>query len=369
MTTTRDFTADRLARVSGVLSQAGVGLLLVTPSADLKYLAGYGGHVSERPTVLAVSPGAEPVLVMPDLEAPRLAGQSDLEIRSYSDGADPYASMRDLIGGQGAGQTIAVSDQAWASVLLDLQHLFPAASFVSASPLLRQLRMVKGPEEMELLHEAGRRADRAFEEIIQLRFSGRTEHQVADELDKLLREQGLGRADWGPIVASGPNAASPHHITGERELHEGEAVVIDFGGVLDGYQADITRTVHVGSPEHDFVTVYDLVVRAQQAGFEASAVGGTAGEVDRAARNVIRQAGFAEYFIHRTGHGLGLDAHEEPYLVEGNNLTLLPGMTFSVEPGVYIPGRFGVRVEDTVAVFEEGPQRFNHATRELQIVH
>jgi Xaa-Pro aminopeptidase len=233
---------------------------------------------------------------------------------------------------------------------------------------MRQLRMEKSAEELELLHEAGRRADRAFEEIVQLRFSGRTEQQVSDELDLFLRETGLRGADWGPIVASGPNSASPHHMTGDRKIREGDAVVLDFGGVLEDYQADITRTVHVASPEAEFVAVYELVAQAQQAGFEASVAGQTAGSVDRATRGVIEQAGFGQNFIHRTGHGLGLDTHEEPYLVADNDLLLSPGMTFSVEPGVYIPHRFGIRIEDTVAVSDDGPRRFNHATRELLIV-
>jgi Xaa-Pro aminopeptidase len=369
MTNTESATAIRLSRVSAVLLEADVGLLLVTPSADLLYLAGYGGHASERPTVFAVVPGQMPVMVLPKLEAPRLEGRDDIEIRSYGDGDDPHDLMRSFLGDHFGALTIAVSDQAWASVLLNLQTLFPTASFVPASPLLRQLRMLKSPEELNLLHEAGRRADRAFEGVVGLRFAGRTEHQMSDALDRLLRDQGLIRADWGPIVASGPNAASPHHMTGNREIREGDAVVLDFGGVLEGYQADITRTVHVGSPATDFVAVYELVVWAQQAGFEASAPGQTAGSVDRAARIVIQRAGFGENFIHRTGHGLGLDTHEEPYLVEGNELRLSASMTFSVEPGVYIPDRFGIRVEDTVAVYEDGPQRFNHATRELQIVH
>ena len=258
---------------------------------------------------------------------------------------------------------------AWAVVLLNLQRLFPAVSFVPASPLIRELRMVKGPEELELLHEAGRRADRAFGNVVQLRFAGRTELEIAEELDGLLAESGLARADWGPIVASGPNAASPHHLTGQREIHEGDAVVLDFGGVLDGYQADITRTVHVGTPDSRFIEVYESVVRAQEAAVVSSRPGQTAGQVDRTARTLIDDAGFGQYFIHRTGHGLGLDTHEEPYLVPDNELPLQPGMTFSVEPGIYIPGRFGVRIEDTVAVMDGGPQRFNHATRELQIVH
>ena len=170
-------------------------------------------------------------------------------------------------------------------------------------------------------------------------------------------------------MASGPNAASPHHLTGQREIHEGDAVVLDFGGVLDGYQADITRTVHVGTPDSRFIEVYESVVRAQEAAVVSSRPGHTAGQVDRTARTSIDDAGFGQYFIHRTGHGLGLDTHEEPYLVPDNELLLQPGMTFSVEPGIYIPGRFGVRIEDTVAVMDGGPQRFNHATRELQIVH
>jgi Xaa-Pro aminopeptidase len=362
-------TTSRIERMEQIFRVAGVDLLLVTPSADLLYLAGYGGHTSERPTVLAVVPGQVPVIVLPELEAPRLSGRTDLEIRSYGDGDDPYEYMRTFVKNPPGQITIAVSDQAWAVVLLNLQVLFPAASFVPASELIRELRMLKGPEELELLHEAGRRADRAFEGLVQLRFAGRTELEIAEELDRLLSEAGLARADWGPIVASGPNTASPHHMTGDREIHEGDAVVLDFGGVLDGYQADITRTVHVGTPDIQFVKVYELVVRAQQAAFEASIPGHTAGEVDGSARRVIEDAGFGQHFIHRTGHGLGLDTHEEPYLLANNGLPLQPGMTFSVEPGVYIPGRFGVRVEDTVAVYDDGPRRFNHATRELQIVH
>lgn len=307
-------------------------------------------------------------MVLPELEAPRLWGRDDLEVRSYGDVNDPYECVRSLVEDCSAPLKVAISDQAWAGVLLNLQSLFPSASFMPASPLLSQLRMLKSPEELELLHEAGRRADRTFGDLVQLRFSGRTEQQISEELDRLLRHHGLDRADWGPIVASGPNAASPHHMTGDREIHEGDAIVLDFGGVLEGYQADMTRTVHVGTPGKWFADIYELVIRAQQAGFEASAPGKTAGGVDRAARTVIQEAGFGDNFIHRTGHGLGLDAHEEPYLVEGNELRLSAGMTFSVEPGVYIPGRFGVRIEDTVSVDEEGPRRFNDATRDLRVV-
>jgi Xaa-Pro aminopeptidase len=363
-------TVDRARtdRMAEVLQEAKVDLLLVTPSADLRYLTGYSAHTSERPTIFAVSAGRESVMVLPELEAPRLSGRDEFEIRSYGDGEDPYTCIRSAVSDRSPHMTIAVSDQAWAAVLLNLQKLFPTASFVAASSLLRELRMIKEPEELELLHEAGKGADRAFEGLMQRTFTGSTEIELSQELERLVSEQGLAKADWGPIVASGPNSASPHHVTAVREIQEGDPVVLDFGGVLGGYQADITRTVHVGSPSSEFMMVYEVVARAQQAAFESSIAGQPASEVDRAARDVIDKAGFGQYFIHRTGHGLGLDAHEEPYLVVGNDLSLRSGMTFSVEPGVYIPDRFGIRVEDTVAVYEDGPRRFNHATRELQIV-
>ncbi len=360
---------NRTHRIAQVLRKQKVDALFVTPSADLMYLIGYGGHPSERPTILAMVPGRSPVLVLPQLEAPRLQGRADVEIRSYADGEDPYESVRTVVADPSTRVNFAISDQAWAGVLLNLQELFPFASFSSASSLMRELRMVKDLDEMELLHEAGKRADQVFENVAQLRFTGLSESELSEELNGLLSDVGLARADWGPIVASGPNSASPHHITGDRQIEHGDAVVLDFGGVFEGYQADITRTLHVGPPDSDFKEVYETVLKAQQAAFDASRPGNTAANVDRAARDVIDGEGFGQYFIHRTGHGLGLDSHEEPYLVVGNGLTLEPGMTFSVEPGVYIPGRFGVRVEDTVAVYKDGPRRFNHATRELQVVH
>lgn len=363
-----DVISNRVSRASALLAGANVDLLLVTPSADLQYLAGYGGHASERLTVYALSPGEAPKMVVPRLEAPRLSGRSDIDLRSYGDGENPYVCLRSAVAGRSEVISIAISDQAWASVLLEFQSLFPTATFVSAARLLRPLRMVKCSDELELLHDAGRRVDRAFQQLVTLSFAGRREMDVANDLDRLLQGEHLGRASWGPIVASGPNSASPHHVTGDREIRAGDAVVLDFGGELSGYQADITRTVHVGPASTRFEDAYELVLRAQQAGYEASIAGRTAEQVDRAARTVIRDGGFGDYFVHRAGHGLGLDIHEEPYLVAGNDLRLEVGMTFSVEPGIYLPGDFGIRIEDTVAVYSDGPRRFNEATRELQIV-
>jgi D-alanyl-D-alanine dipeptidase len=228
--------------------------------------------------------------------------------------------------------------------------------------------MVKGTAEVDLLQRAGHAADAAFAEIRQMRLAGRTERQVGHELQRLMKGHGLDVAGWDPIVASGPNAASPHYITGDREIREGDALTLDFGGSLEGYQADITRTVHVGAPSAEFRSVYAAVHEAQQAGVAAARPGVPAQTVDRAARQVIAAAGYGEYFVHRTGHGVGLEVHEEPYIVEGNELQLEPGMTFSVEPGIYLPGKFGVRIEDIVALTENASNRLNNAPRDLLVV-
>ena len=358
----------RLAATTQLMKIRNVDLMLLTPSPDLRYLAAYAGHASERPTLYALAQESGPIIVLPALEASRLSGRSDLTTIPYAETDDPYALLAAWLIAEAVPNTVALSDQAWSVVLLKLQALLPHSRFVPASSLLGELRAVKSAGELHLLHEAGRKVDRVFERLIQLQFTGLTERHIALEIDRLVVEEGLARADWGPIVASGSHAASPHHIAGDREIREGDAVVLDFGGVLDGYQADITRTVHAGTPTNEFLAVFSAVVQAQQAGFEAVLAGKAASGVDTAARKVITTAGFGPYFIHRTGHGLGLDVHEDPYLVEGNDIPLSVGMTFSVEPGIYLEGRFGVRVEDTVAIFDDGPHRFNEATRELVTV-
>ncbi len=363
-------TVDRglRARAQALMKEAGIDLLLVSPSADLRYLTGYARGTSERPTLLALQPAREALMLVPQLEAAGAAEIAGVRLLTYSDTDNPFAVLSSAlgIGNRGPSYTtegratggvqpsrIAISDQTWARVLLQLQATFHAA-FVSAAPLLGRLRVVKGPDELELLERAGRVVDATVGELVRMQFAGRTERQIADEVNRLLREQDVEVAEWGPIVASGPNAASPHHMTGNREIREGDTVILDFGCSLEGYQADITRTVHVGEPSDEFRRVYTVVQEAQQAGVEAAGPGKTAQTVDRAARRVIDESGYGEFFVHRTGHGIGLEVHEEPYIVEGNELPLQPGMVFSVEPGIYLPGRFGVRIEDIVALTEQG---------------
>ena len=260
-----------------------------------------------------------------------------------------------------------MTDRTWASHLLSLERAAPGRSFVAASEALPLLRAVKDREEIQRLRAAGSAADAAFADVIAEPFAGRAETEVAVELDRLLREHGHQRVDF-TIVGSGPNAASGHHEPGERRIQAGDAVVMDFGGVRDDYCSDLTRTVFVGEPSHEEREVYAIVLAAQQAAFEAVRPGVAAQDVDRAARTVITDAGYGDRFVHRTGHGIGLEVHEPPYIVEGDETPLEPGMTFSDEPGIYLEGRFGVRIEDQVAVTAQGAQRLNEASRELTVV-
>ena len=364
--------AGRITRAQAEMERQGIDWLIVSPGSDLVYLMGYPAHTSERLTALATPRrGGEPFVVLPRLEAPRLADRADLaeiiDIRAWDETANP---IRLLAGGLGGGSTltIAVSDQMWSGFLLKLIDALPGARFVNADSVLKALRQIKSAEEIAHLREAGRRTDAVWEEFIRTaRLTGRTETEVGRELAGIMARHGLGEPAF-LICASGPASASPHHLTGERRIAPGDAVIFDFGGNIEGYKSDITRTVHVGEPSDEFRRVYDVVERARRAAFAAVRPGASCASVDAAARGVIAEAGYGEYFIHRVGHGLGLDVHEEPYLVGGNETPLRPGMVFSDEPGIYLPGRFGVRIEDSVACTEGGGELLNNATRELVVM-
>ncbi|MER7743109.1 aminopeptidase P family protein [Streptomyces sp. NPDC096538] len=366
------FTADdyrtRMDRAARQAADAGLAGLLVAPGPDMVWLTGYTPPaVTERLTLLVLAPGREPVLVVPTLEAPdaeRAAGASALALRDWTDGKDPYAATAALLDAEGR---FGVSDNAWALHLLGLQQALPRTAYVSLTEALPMLRAVKDPAELDRLAAAGAAADAAFEEIRNVAFAGRPESEVAADLAGLLRRFGHSQVDF-TIVASGPNGANPHHEAGDRRVGRGDMVVLDFGGLKDGYGSDTSRTVHVGEPTEEERRVHDLVREAQEAGFRAVRPGAACQDVDRAARAVIADAGYGEYFIHRTGHGIGVTTHEPPYMIEGEEQPLVPGMCFSVEPGIYLPGRFGVRIEDIVTVTEDGGRRLNDTTREMVIV-
>ncbi|MEU0279067.1 aminopeptidase P family protein [Streptomyces sp. NPDC088147] len=366
------FTADdyraRMARAAGSAAEAGLAGVLIAPGPDLTYLTGYRPTAdTERLTMLVVAAGQDPVLVVPTLEAPdaaRAPGAPALTLRDWTDGEDPYGVTAPLLDPAGR---FGVSDNAWAMHLLALQQALPGTSYVALTEALPMLRAVKDARELTRLAAAGAAADAAYGEILKVRFAGRRETDVAADLAALLLEHGHSQVDF-TVVGSGPNGADPHHEADDRVIVHGDMVVLDFGGLKYGYGSDTTRTVHVGEPGAEERRVHDLVREAQQAGFEAVRPGAACQDVDRAARAVISAAGYGEYFIHRTGHGIGVTTHEPPYMIEGEERPMVPGMCFSVEPGVYLPGRFGVRIEDIVTVTEDGGRRLNNTPREMAIV-
>jgi Xaa-Pro aminopeptidase len=356
-----------MARVVAEASSLGFDAVVVGSSPDMVYLTGYEAPPLERATLLVLRPDSDPALVVPELERPLAAASPAggvLDLVGWRDGADPYEAAAALLPARGR---IAASDRLWAVHLLGLQAALPAASFAPADPVVGRIRAVKDAEELSALREAGAAADEAFRQICTAGFLGRTELDVAADLADLLVQTGHGRADF-TIVASGPNAASPHHSAGDRTISAGDAVVLDFGGQLRGYFSDTTRTVVVGEPPAGFEDVFRVVHDAQETAFDAVAPGVPAQEIDRAARRVISDAGYGERFFHRTGHGIGLELHEPPYLVEGNEEPVETGSTFSIEPGIYLEGRFGVRIEDIVVVTDGGAERYNRSSRDLRLV-
>jgi Xaa-Pro aminopeptidase len=357
---------DRLQRTQQELARQQVDALMVGPSNDLFYLIGTEGHLSERLTLLIVPQVGTPVIVAAGFEVPLLADQRDVaEIRPWDDGENPIDLVKQAVGDP-AGKTIAVSDELHSVFLIRMQDALPGARWIEAGLVLRPLRMIKDEQEIELMEEAARRTDEAWVEFIAQPIGGLTEQQALKRLLDLTYGRGLG-PNFG-ICASGPNSASPHHVATDRVIQPGDSVVFDWGGVLGGYHSDVTRTVHVGEPSDEYRRAYAAVLAANQAALDAIAPGVLCEAVDAAARGVIEAAGFGEAFIHRLGHGLGLGIHEEPYMVGGNTLPLQEGMVFSDEPGIYLEGRFGIRIEDAVRCTPTGGKRLNEAPRDLLIV-
>ena len=365
--TTEDFER-RMERAAAQAAGEGLTGVLVTPGPDLVYFTGYQPTaITERLTMLVIELDKRASMLVPILERPdarAAAGAGAVTLSDWTDGSDPYAAIAPLLNPSGR---YAISDSAWAMHLLGLQAALPGTGYVSMTMTLPMLRAVKDEDELQRLTIAGAAADAAYEEIVNVQFAGRLETEVAADLAGLLRKHGHSQVDF-TVVGSGPNGANPHHEAGDRTIQEGDMVVLDFGGLKDGYGSDTTRSVHVGEPTDEEREVHEIVRRAQQAGFEAVRPGVACQEIDRAARKVIADAGYGEYFIHRVGHGIGLTTHEPPYMVEGETHLIEPGMCFSIEPGIYLPGRFGVRIEDIVVATEDGGRRLNNTSHDLHIV-
>ncbi len=343
------------------LREEGIDALLVGPSADLRYLVGYEALPLERLTLLVVPAEGPAHLVVPELEVARAeeSGATELtELRAWGETDDPIAIVRSLVG---EAETLAVQDRLWTSFTLQLQAAIPSAKWVPGTQVMRELRIVKTEEERRLLREVAAAIDHVHAQVPALLRAGRREREVGREIESLIREE-HDEVSF-VIVGSGPNGASPHHETGDRILEEGDAVVVDIGGVRQGYCSDCTRNYVVGRSPEGYDELHEVLERAQQAAVEAVRPGVTAESIDAAARDVITEAGYGEYFIHRTGHGIGVEGHEEPYIVAGNDEPLRSGMAFSVEPGIYVPERFGARIEDIVIVTDDGVDNLNHRPR------
>ena len=358
---------DRLHRAAEEAAARDVDALLVTPSVDYAYLLGYRAPALERLTCLIVPAEGGPSLVVPHLEESLarhelgdLAG--DLVIVPWDETEDPFWIVRDLL--QGNAMRAAVQDQMWARFVLRLRAALDPIELVEAGPAISALRRIKTLDEIDRLRLAARAADEAIDEIRTERFAGRTERELSARIRQLLLEAGHQSADFA-IVGSGPNSASPHHEPDDRVIAVGDAVVLDIGGIRDGYASDTSRTVFVGEVPREYSALYDVLQRAQLAACTAVAPGVPAEEVDRAARRLIAEGGYGDAFIHRTGHGIGMETHEEPYIVDGNAEPLRPGHAFSIEPGIYVAGEWGARIEDIVVCTEDGSEVLNRSSREL----
>ena len=367
------FTA-RLARTRDATRVAGLDALLITPSPDLRYLLGVAGASHERLTCLVLPADGDPVLVVPALERPGLDGtpvlELGLEIAEWTDGQDPYALVAAVLRRSRSLVTRAgVGDAMPAAHVLALRDALPACQQKLASTVLAQLRMRKDSAEIAALTVAGEAIDRVHARMGEWLRVGRTEAQVGADVAAAIVEEGHTSAAF-VIVGSGPNGASPHHDVSARVLAPGDVVVVDIGGPTpEGYFSDCTRTYSLGDPaDTDADLAYAVLQSAQNAAVAAVAPGVTAEEVDAAARVPITEAGFGQQFIHRTGHGIGLDVHEQPYIVAGNDLVLELGMAFSVEPGIYFRGHWGARIEDIVVVTESGVTRLNQRPRDLAVL-
>jgi Xaa-Pro aminopeptidase len=356
----------RTARLAAHLATQGVGAVIVGPGSDLRYLTGYHALALERPTLLVVRSDGATRLVAPLLEEHRARTETqgpDVEVATYGELDDPYALVSELLQAV-EHPVVAFGDQLWTLFSLSVQNRHPGLRWTSASPLIAELRMRKDPTEIEALARVGAAIDRVHLRVPDVLAVGRTERAVALDLAAMIREE-HERVDF-VIVAGGPHSASPHHEPGERVLCEGDVVVVDIGGTLEGYCSDMTRTYVLGAPPQGLVEAYDALVRAHAAGVAAVRPGVRASQVDAAARSVLEDAGLGAAFIHRTGHGIGLDTHEAPWIVASDDTVLEEGMTFSVEPGFYLAGRMGARIEDIVAVTADGVRSFNEVDRALR---
>jgi len=358
------YTAS-LERAAALAADAGLDAVVVGPGPDLQYLVGVEGDTIERLTVLLLGPSLAPTVVVPRMELAKVrstaVGELGLTVLDWVDGEDPYALVT---GALGTVTRVGISDA------LPALHVIPVAERLDvrlelATPVLREGRMTKEAAEIAELRRAGEAIDAVHRRVPQWLRAGRTEREVAADITEAIMAEGHRSVEF-VIVGSGPNGADPHHEVSDRMIHNGDIVVVDIGGAVpSGYNSDSTRTYVVGEPDPAAAESIAVLVEAQQAAVDAVRPGATASDVDAAARNVLTSAGLGDAFLHRTGHGIGVSVHEEPYIAPGNDLVLREGMAFSIEPGIYFAGEWGARIEDIVVVTADGCERLNVAPHEL----
>jgi Xaa-Pro aminopeptidase len=366
--TAADRLESRLARLRASMADAGAGLTAIAPTDNLRWLLGFAPLYDERACALLVSAGGAAML-MPALNAEQTADRApSVELLRWADEDGPRGALRETLARAGSpdGGTLAADPEMRADHLLLLQDALAGTRTIDAGEVLWPLREIKDGDELAALARSAEVADRAMQAAWAACADGVSELAVAEAINRVFAAGGC-EPEFA-IVGSGPHSAFPHHETGGRTLHEGDAVVIDLGAVLDGYHSDITRMAFVGEPTERYREVHGVVEAAVAAATEATRPGATCGEVDAAARSVIDAAGFGSFFVHRTGHGLGLSGHEPPYVMAGSDVELRTGMVHSIEPGIYLPGEFGVRLEEIVHVTEDGCERFSALPRDVHVL-
>jgi Xaa-Pro aminopeptidase len=364
--------ANRLARVRSSMAEQGVDAVLLSVGADLPWLVGYEAMPLERLTMLVVGRDREATLVVPLLEAPRVCEEPEVfRLSPWTETQDPVALVAELVG---PAATVAVGNRTWSQFLVELLRRLPDTEFRNAGDITGPLRAIKDADEVDALRRAGQAVDRIAADLQAglIPLVGRTEAEVSADLGARIRAEGHERVNFA-IVAAGENAASPHHHPGSRVIQANEVVLCDFGGTWPtdsgaGYCSDITRCVYTGEPPAEFRDLYSVLHAAQRAAVAAATVGTPCEDVDAVARRIITEGGYGDYFVHRTGHGIGVEEHEDPYIVGGNCTALAPGHAFSIEPGIYRPGRFGARLEDIVVASDEGPIALNQVDHSLAVV-
>tara|TARA_B100001758_G_scaffold162259_1_gene139945 strand:- start:89 stop:1192 length:1104 start_codon:yes stop_codon:yes gene_type:complete len=363
---------DRIKDVRHVMEENDVEALLLSVGADLPYFTGYEAMPLERLTMLVLPREGQPKLIVPALEAPRVQEQPEIfSLHPWKESEDPIAILVEELG---ASRSVAVGDTTWTRFTIELLNQLPNLRLSRANSITSIIRSKKSPDEIKRLKEAASAVDRIAARLQsgEIQLIGKSESQVSNELGAQILEEGHHRVNFA-IVAAGENAASPHHEAGHRVIQEDEIVLCDFGGTWVGedgvgYCSDVTRCIWTGTPPDEFLHLYDVLQRAQREQVNACLPGTPAEEIDRIGREIIAGEGYGQYFIHRTGHGIGVEAHEEPYIVEGNQIPVTSGNVFSVEPGIYIPDKWGARIEDIVAVTDHEPNSLNTVDHNLAVL-